>query len=141
MTKSPIDYDLHGHCVSCHEDMSIIEIIDGKPQRRLTGKYMEEDYLLNDGSQMRVAICKDCKEGLKDDDEERSRIMDCVFKGWEHELKNYSHWDDDKKSNHLKVYSQKRIVTRTKGLGKDMLKKRLKKFNTKGKSNGSNKQT
>lgn len=133
MPKTDIDYDLHGHCVKCHEDMSIVEIIDGKPERRLTGKYMEEDYLLNDGSKMRVAICKDCKRSLKDTDSELTQIMTCVFKGWEHEIGKYSHWSDEKKVNHLNTYSKKKIVVRSKGLGEDMLAKRLKKFNSKGK--------
>jgi hypothetical protein len=141
MPKDDIDFDLHGHCVKCHEDMSIVEIIDGKPERRLTGKYMEEEYLLNDGSNMRVAICKDCQGKLKDDEEERISIMTCVYTGWEHELKNYSHWSNEKKVNHLKVYKKKAIVTRTRGLGKDLLQKRLKKFNNKGKSHGSNNKT
>ncbi len=137
MPKTPIDYDLHGHCVVCHENMSVIQIIGGKPERRLTGKYAEEDYLLNDGSTMRVAICKDCKKELNDDSTERTRIMDCVFKGWEHELKNYSHWDEEKKKTHLRMYSKKKIVTRTRGLGLDMLDKKLKHFNNKGNKHDS----
>jgi hypothetical protein len=90
---------------------------------------MEEEYLLNTGSRMRVAICKDCKVGLKDDDQEKIRIMDCVFKGWEQELKNYSHWSEEKKKNHLEKYSKKKIVARTGNKGKDFLQKELNKFN------------
>lgn len=131
MPKDDIDFDLHGHCVKCHEDMSYEEVIDGVMTKRLGPDYQEIEYMLNDGSRMRVAICRGCKELLKDDDNEKKEIMDCVYKGWVHELKSYSHWSHEKKQNHLEVYSKKTIVSRTKGLGKDLLKKKLLKENKK----------
>jgi len=133
MTKTPIDYDRHGHCVVCHEDMLYTQIIDGEPQVRLGPLYAETEYLLDDGSKMRVAICRDCKNTLKDDDEEKGRIMDCVFKGWEHELKVYSHWDKEKKDAYLREYSKKKIVTRSDHIDDDILQKKLKKFKEKNK--------
>ena len=133
MTKTPIDYDNHGHCVVCHEDMHYTQVIDGKPQERLGPLYAETEYMLDDGSKMRVAICSICKDKLKDDDEEKKRIMDCVFKGWKHELEAYSKWDKKKKDNYLKEYSKKKIVTRSERIDDDVLQKRLKKFKEKNK--------
>jgi len=133
MTKVPIDYDRHGHCVVCHEDMFYMQIIDSKPQQRLSTLYSEMEYLLDDGSKMRVAICRDCKANLKDDDEEKGRIMDCVFKGWKHEVDKYSHWDKDKKKDYFEKYSKKKIVTRSENTDEDVLQKKLKKFKEKNK--------
>ena len=133
MAKANIDYDKHGHCVICHEDMLYTQIIDSKPQQRLGALYSEVEYMLNDGSKMRVAVCIPCKDTLRDDDEEKSRVMDCVFKGWEHELRKYSHWDKLKKKNYLKEYSKKKIVTRSERVDSDVLQKRLKKFKEKNK--------
>jgi len=133
MAKAEIDFDKHGHCVVCHEDMLYTQVIDGEPQRRLGPLYDETEYMIDDGSKMRVAICRDCKGTLKDDDEEKKRIMDCVFKGWKHELKGYNSWSEEKKKEHLKVYSKKKIVTRSERIDDDVLQKRLKKFKEKNK--------
>lgn len=133
MTKVPIDYDRHGHCVVCHEDMYYTQIIDNKPQQRLSPLYGEIEYLLDDGSKMRVAVCNDCKGELKNDEEETTRIMDCVFKGWRHELDKYSHWDNDKKKKYLKEYSKRKIVMRSERLDDDIIQKKLKKFKEKNK--------
>ena len=133
MSKDNIDFDKHGHCVVCHEDMQYTEIIDGKPTVRLSPLYDETEYMLNDGSKMRVAICKPCKRTLKDDDEEKKRVMDCVFKGWKHELQKYSHWDTKKKDDYLKKYSKRKIVTRASDVEPDVLSKKLKKFKEKKK--------
>jgi len=133
MTKIPIDYDKHGHCVVCHEDMLYTQIIDEKPQKRLSPLFSETEYMLDDGSKMRVAICLDCKANLKDDDEEKKRVMDCVFKGWRHEIRKYSHWDQDKKEDYLRKYSKRKIVTRSEKIDSDVLHKKLKKFKEKNK--------
>jgi hypothetical protein len=133
MAKEPIDYDKHGHCVVCHEDMLYTEVIDNVPQKRLGPLYSEVEYLLDDGSKMRVAVCRNCKNELKDDDEEKKRIMDCVFKGWKHEVESIATWDREKKEEHLKKYSKRKIISRSEGIGKDVIAKRLKKFKEKNK--------
>ena len=133
MAKADINYDKYGHCVVCHEDMLYTQIIDGKPEQRLGPLYEETEYLLDDGSVMRIAICKECKATLKDDEEERIRIMDCVFKGWEHELRKNDKWSEQKKKNYLKEYSKRKIVMRSEKVEPDILNKRLKKFKEKDK--------
>ncbi len=128
MAKAEIDFDMYGHCVNCHETMLEERLVDGEMKKMLTGAYQETEYLLNDGSTMRVAICKKCKRDLKDDDAEKELIMTCVFKGWQHEIEAYSKWKPKRKKDYLDRYKLKKIVTRSEGLGKDVLSKKLKKY-------------
>ena len=133
MAKELIDYDKHGHCVICHEDMLYTEVIDNKPQKRLGPLYSEIEYLLDDGSKMRVAICLNCKNDIKDDGEEKVRVRDCVFKGWKNEVKDIKTWDKKRKDDYLKKYGKLKIVSRSDGVESDVLSKRLKKFKEKNK--------
>ena len=63
-----IDYSLLGHCSSCHKNMIIEQAVGGKIIKRFTSDYSEVEYLLSDGSKMRVPICVQCQnEKLHED--------------------------------------------------------------------------
>ena len=124
-----IDFDKFGHCVVCHKNMLIEQAIDGKVQQRFTTDYSETEYLLNDGSKMRVAICIDCKENLTDKD--IPKIMSCVKKGWEVEVKDLKHWDEEKKKDYLDRYSKKEIVIQSENIPEDILEIKLKEYKKK----------
>lgn len=131
-----ITFDKYGHCVVCHSNMLIEEVIDGKLQKRFTPDYSETEYLLNDGSRMRVAICLACKDKITDKDSEG--IMNCVIRGWENEVADFKHWSDERKKNYLDKFSKKKIVCRSEHVPDDVLDNKLKDYKNKEKTDGLN---
>lgn len=123
--------DKFGHCVKCHKNMLIMEVIDGKEQQRFLPDYVEAEFMLNDGSKMRVAMCERCKSNLTDNDNEY--IMECVIKGWELEVRGFPHWNEDKKKNYLDRYGKLEIVASSENIGVDVLKRKLDSFKPKKK--------
>lgn len=145
MVESTINFDKYGHCIRCHENLIIEQVIDGKLQTRLSPKYDETNYLLDDGSKMRVVTCKLCKPDVTE--EMNEEIMACVIKGWEVETdllvkdKGKPAWTKEKKKEYMEVYSKKGIVTIADGKDEGHLKKALRKYKekkNKGKKNGDN---
>lgn len=102
-----IDYDKYGHCVACHDTLIVKSVIDNKEQERALPNLDHLDFKLNDNSQMRVCICRTCKAQLEESDYDT--IMDCVYKGWEYEVKRLD-WTEEKKKEYLDRYKQKQIV-------------------------------
>lgn len=122
-----IDYDKFGHCCKCHKDLKLKQVIDGKVQERFSIKYRETEFLLDDDSRMRVAICVDCKDNLAEEDEED--IMKCVVKGWDistNDLVRKSAWTEEKKKDYMKKYSKLKISCKSEGVPEDILKKKKK---------------
>ncbi len=128
--KAP-NRDVFGHCVKCGKSMVDHHIIDGVQTVRLTGEYREVSYLLNDGSQMRVAMCEKCMLNLTNDEKETNEIMKKVYRGWQHEVETYAGWkekSEEKKRDYLERYSKKRIVVRADELPGDVVKKTFDKY-------------
>jgi len=127
-----IDFDCFGHCIKCHKNMYIEQIIDCKPTWRFNGEYTEQKFLLSNGSNMRVPMCKTCKNTLTDEDSKE--IMACVIRGWEKESdelvknKDKKNWDKKKRDKYMEEYSKLKIVGSSENIDKDVLKKKLKKF-------------
>ncbi len=109
-----IDYDKYGHCVSCHRYLMLEKLIDGKIVEVNHPDYGEEEFLLNDGSRMRVAICVKCKDKITKSDE--TDIMKSVIRGWATEIQYIKHWTDDMRKKYMKVYSKKRILMKSTGV-------------------------
>ena len=42
--ETTIDYDIHGHCVSCHKNMIIQQVIDSVYESLTQHKYLFEDF-------------------------------------------------------------------------------------------------
>ena len=87
--------DVFGHCIRCSKKMIEEKVIDGRVQTVFTAEKGEIAYLLDDGSQMRVSMCKKCIEEL--DGSEYDQVMNAVKKGWQHELETYSKWTENRK--------------------------------------------
>lgn len=111
--------DTFGYCVKCGKRMIDHAVVDGIYKIRLTGEYTTVNYKLNDGSLMRVAMCRQCSMTLTGDKDETDMVMRKVWRGWQNEVETYSEWTDDKKKEYLDKYGKLRIVTNTKDLDKD----------------------
>ena len=111
-----MNYDCFGHCVKCHKNLLIEEVIDGKVQQRFTPDKSKMRLLLDDGSNMGITICKQCEEDYTEAD--NKKIMKSVIKGWEMEMIKLPHWSDEKKKKHMDNYSKKKIVKSIKIKGK-----------------------
>jgi len=127
-----VKFDKFGYCVNCQKCMTIKEVIDQKETIRFTPEHTEVEYLLNDGSKMRVCCCMDCKELIKN--EKHDEVMNTVIEGWKEELKG-SNWTEEKKQKYLDEYSQKSIICSSEGKPKDVLNQKLKTFKEKVKKN------
>lgn len=127
-----MNYDRYGHCCSCHKNMLIDEVVGGKIIQRWTADYDESEYLLNDGSKMRVTICKQCQAQGKHLD--TKDIMDKVIRGWKSETdilvldENKPDWTKEKQEKHMATYSKREIVTFTEGKDEEILKEHLDSF-------------
>ena len=66
-----VNYDLYGHCVLCHDYLLFEEVINGKVTLRFSPRKTETEFLLDDGSRMRVSMCIECKNKLKKSDEKK----------------------------------------------------------------------
>lgn len=120
-----MDYDCFGHCVKCHKNMLIEQVVDGELIQRFTPDYSEEEFLLDNGSRMRVVICKDCQKSLTEND--YNKIMQCVINGWKKEIENNpDKWDRDKKKKYQDDYFILKIVTKSQYKTEDELKLILK---------------
>lgn len=135
---STIDYDKYGHCIMCHIDMNEERVADGQVIKMLSPKYIEKEYLLNDGSRMRVAMCNKCYSHLKDNEDEYDIVMGNVYRGWEHETNLYVKkrfkgktgiWNKEKQKQYLKKMKKYKIVTKTDGIRQGDLNKLVKEFN------------
>lgn len=124
-----IMHDLFGHCVMCHKNLLTEQVIGMKVQQRFTPDKDRIRVLLDDGSQMGVTICRQCKETYTEED--NKDIMKSVVKGWKMETEQVPHWSKEKKEKHMEVYSKKKIVIRSDGLDKNTLNKKLKKYKEK----------
>lgn len=131
------NYDVFGHCVKCHRNLLIQEVIDGKVAQRFHPDHGHVEYLLDDGSRMRVCMCQPCQSILDDSDETRDAIMHCVIDGWKHEVETYSHWDESKKREYINEYFKKKLIVKSDRMPKDHLDKKLKEFKDKRGKNGS----
>ena len=113
MLGNTIDYDKFGHCIKCHRNLIVEQIIDQKPTKRFLPDYSEKEYVLDDGSRMRVAVCKQCKETLTDKD--TPYIMKTVIAGWKKELETLHHWTEEKKEKYMDKYGKLKIVKESDG--------------------------
>lgn len=127
-----MDWDQYGHCVQCHKNLIIEAAIDGRVQQRWSVDADETQFLLSDGSRMRVCICKDCKGKLTEAD--NSKIMKCVLKGWEREIDimvldpKKPEWDKQSKEKYMANYSRKEIITNSEDIKDPELEVHIKKY-------------
>ena len=127
MNKIPNE-DTFGYCVRCGKRMIGHQVIDGIYKIKLSDEYTTVMFLLDDNSQMRVAMCKDCADSWDDNEPEKIEIMKKVFRGWQHEVETYSNWNENKKREYLNKYGQRRIITRADKISNDTLVTKLSEY-------------
>jgi len=134
-----MDFDKDGHCIECHKNMRIERVIEGKVILMFTGDKREINFLLNDGSNMRITICSTClsiynKSSNKEKKEIDKRMMQCAYKGWEYDVQllvndeNKKTWDNEKGQKYLSIYKQLSIVTKIDRKNPSMIEKEYKKY-------------
>lgn len=111
MTPNP-EFDKAGYCCKCH--VAIAEFDGDQKIVRLLGSYRLVDFLLDDKSVMRVALCEECKAGLQP--EHTTEIMESVYKGWVFEMEHYLKWPEERRKAYTKSYGKKFIVGREDGV-------------------------
>ena len=124
--------DRYGHCCLCHKNMIIERVVDQKVIQMFTPDKDETEYLLDDGSRMRVCICKDCKAGVDlNAVETKNNIMEAVINGWELETKGYvdeQKWTPERQKSYMAIYSQKKLDIHSEGLSNYVIEDRKKRL-------------
>ena len=103
--------DKYGHCSKCHKNMIVERVVDGKVVVMFTPEHDETEFLLRDGSKMRVCLCKACKNSLDlDEPKIQKDIMGCVINGWQLEVdtlvrdEKRPDWDSERGKKHMNRY-------------------------------------
>jgi len=104
--------DRFGHCIMCGKNMIIEKVVGTEVKKVTTPDYDQVQFLLDDGSKMRVVTCKPCKAGMKDKD--HKTIMKSVIAGWQREVDGLEHWEKKKKEKHMKKYKRRKIKNKVK---------------------------
>jgi hypothetical protein len=121
--------DVFGHCIMCGCKMIEDKMINGMMQRVFTAQRSEATYLLDTGSQMRVAMCKKDVEAL--DGTETEYVMGAVKRGWQHELETYSPWSQDQKDKYMEKYGKLEIVIRSDNKSSSAVDRHFKEYKVK----------
>lgn len=108
--------DRFGHCVCCHRNMITKRVVDGKVIDMFLPDHDHTDFLLNNGSIMKVCMCKSCKEKVDlTSPKVHGYIMEACMKGWELETKMliadpaYPAWNEDSAKAYLEKMSTLQI--------------------------------
>lgn len=132
------DIDKFGHCVICHKNLITKRVVDGKVEDMFLPEYGHTFFLLEDGSQMQVTMCKPCQsQNELTDPEVHKNVMDAVIKGWTLEQKFNSNQNISKNdaSNYLNKFSRDSIDIHVGSIDKNILIERSqilsKEFNAK----------
>lgn len=124
-----LDFDKYGHCAFCHRFLLIEKIIDGRVELVNHPDFSDEEFLINDGSRIRINICHKCKPGFGKKD--YKKLMASVIKGWATEVQYLSHWTDEQRSKYIKRYSKKEIIMKSTNVHPEHTDKAFKEYKNK----------
>lgn len=117
--------DKFGHCCVCHKNLLTKRVVDGHVIDMFLPEYDDTVFLLNNGSQMQITICKNCKEISDLSDEKlHQNIMEACMKGWELETKmlvadeKQPDWTEEHGEKYLDKMSQLSINCNSENLDK-----------------------
>jgi hypothetical protein len=114
-------------------------VVDQKVIHMFTPEHSETEFLLNDGSRMRVCICKTCKDNRDlSSPETKEEIMDCVKNGWKLEARTLVQgftkedgtvirWTPEQADKYIEEYSKKEIDCHCDGIPEHVLTERKEK--------------
>lgn len=127
--------DKYGHCCVCHRNLIIERVSDGEVIQMFIPDREETEFLLDDGSRMRVCICRSCKMTI-DFNEKKicDKIMESVINGWQAEVdtlvadEKRPEWDNERAKKHMKVYGEKKILFHSENTEKHIVEDERKKI-------------
>lgn len=127
--------DKYNHCCVCHKNMTIERVVDNQVMVMFIPDKDEAEFMLDDGSRMRVCMCKKCKEENDlDDPDVQAQIMEAVINGWQLEVdamildKDRPDWTVEKGKAHMDIYSKRTIILKSEGIEKYHIDDRIKKI-------------
>jgi len=127
--------DKYGHCVYCHRNLIFERVVDGKVIFMFSPDKEETEFLLDDGSRMRVCICRQCKTNIDLHDKKvHEDIMESVINGWELEIKglvkdeNKPEWTYERGKKHMDFYRIKKILFRSDDIEKNVIDRECEKI-------------
>lgn len=117
--------DKYGHCVCCHSNLLVERTVDNKVVYMFSPEHDETQFMLDDGTLMRVCICKPCKSNKDMSDiKVQNDIMEAIVNGWNIEVNDlvyYGKWSDGKAKFHMDTYSKKNILCHSENLEKHVI--------------------
>jgi len=128
--------DKYGHCICCSKMLIEERVVDNKVVPMFTAEHSETEFLLTDGSRMRVCICKPCKESRDlSTPQIKEEIMSCVLNGWKLEAKalvegvkkedgSVVKWSECQAKEYIEEYSKKEIDCHCEGVPEHALEER-----------------
>lgn len=100
--------DRFGHCCYCSDYLLTKRVVDGKLTDMFLPTYDQTIFLLDNGAQMQITLCKKCKSTLElNDAKVHEDIMNSVFKGWE--LETAKTVADESKPDYTEEVRQKEL--------------------------------
>ena len=127
--------DKFGHCVVCHKHLVTKRVVDGKVIEMFLPIHDHTDFLLDNGSMMKVCICKPCKEKTNlSDTKVKSDIMEAVQKGWQLEVKGLvadeaqPDWTEESGKKYLDKMALLNIDIHADNVDKNAIQDRIKKL-------------
>ena len=127
--------DKFGHCVVCHKNLITKRIVDGIVQEMFLPIHDHAEFMLDNGSLMKVCMCKPCKESTDlTDATVQDNIMQAVRKGWELEVAvlvaddKQPVWTKEYGENYLNVMGELNIDSPSEGIDKNAVQEKQKKL-------------
>lgn len=124
--------DKFGHCCCCGKNLLTKRVVDGKVVEMFLPFYDETVFLLDNGSQMQITICKHCKATTDLSDRKiHQDIMDACMKGWELETKmlvadeKHPDWTEEKGKEYLDTMSKLSIHCNSESLDKYAIQNKI----------------
>lgn len=122
--------DKYGFCVLCHSNLITKRVVDGKVIEMFLPIHSQTKFLLDNGSQMDVCMCKPCQQSNDlQDPLIHKNIMEAVYKGWQLETKllvESKVWEQEHGDKYLEIMKKHSIDCHSEHLATNALQNRIK---------------
>lgn len=123
--------DRFGHCVGCGENLLVKRVVNGRVVDMFKPIYDHTIFLLDNGSEMQVTICKKCKSTLDlNCSKVQEDIMEACIKGWDLESKilvedeSKPEWTKERANEYMKDMACLNIDCHSENLDKHVVQNR-----------------
>lgn len=131
MSEATDKIDRFGHCICCGENLLTKRVVDGRVVDMFKPTYDHTFFLLDNGSQMQVTICKMCKESTDlSNPKIQEEIMEACLKGWELEQRllvedeRFPEWTAVEAEKYMKEKAFLNIDCHSENLDKNIIRNR-----------------